>query len=146
MGRICGVVGAVLLLSGCSFVFVNGPPPGDGPLPRGTCTTSTAAPTLDAAGAALWGLLGGVAVFGDESDSDFVTNEAVAVVSLLIAGAYTYPAVRGFRATSECRERQSMSEQAIADYLRSVRLPALVDPPVTEGSAAGLDMHRARRR
>ncbi|WP_420617278.1 hypothetical protein [Candidatus Palauibacter sp.] len=133
MRRICGVVGSVLLLSGCSLAFVDGPPPGDGPLPRGTCSTSAVAPVLDASGAAMWGLTGGLALadaLNDEPDppNSIFTNESGGVVSLLIAGAYAYSAVRGFQATSECRERQSMSEQAIADYLRSVRLPALGTP------------------
>ena len=133
MRRICGVVGSVLLLSGCSLAFVNRPPPGDGPLPRGTCSTSAVAPVLDVSGAAFWGFMSGwilVDVVNDEPQpaNSYVTNEAASVMSLLITGAYTYSAVRGFKSTSECRERQSMSEQAIADYLRGVRLPALGTP------------------
>ena len=123
MGRICGVLGSVLFLSGCSMALVDKPPLGDGPLPRGTCSTSTVAPTLDAAGAIPWGLVSVVGlarVLSDEPETGFVTNEMGTVMSLLIGGAFTYSAVRGFKWTSECRERQSMSEQAMADYLRNV--------------------------
>ena len=123
MGRICGVLGSVLFLSGCSMALVDKPPLGDGPLPRGTCSTSTVAPTLDAAAAIPWGLASVVslaAASSGDTGTEFVTPAMVAVPSLLIGGALTYSAVRGFKWTSECRERQSMSEQAMADYLRNV--------------------------
>ena len=126
MGRICGVLGSVLLLSGCSMALVDRPPPGDGPLARGTCSTSAMAPVLDLSGAAFWGFAGGVnlaAGLSDERETGHVTHEATGVAALLIAGVYTYSAVGGFKRTSACRERQSLSEQALADHLRSIRLP-----------------------
>ncbi len=125
MGRICGVLGSVLLLSGCSLALVDRLPVGDGPLPRGTCSTSVMAPALDASGAAFWGFAGGVnlaAGLSDEPETGYVTHEAAGAAALLIAGVYTYSAVSGFKRTSACRERQSLSEQAIADHLRSIRL------------------------
>lgn len=125
MGRICGVLGSVLLLSGCSFALVDRPPVGDGPLARGTCSTSAIAPVLDLSGAAFWGFAGGVnlaAGLSDEPETGYVTHEAAGAAALLIAGVYTYSAVSGFKRTSACRERQSLSEQALVDYLRSVRL------------------------
>ena len=123
MGRICGLLGSVLFLSGCAMALVDKPPLGDGPLSRGTCSTSAVAPTLDAAAAIPFGLasVGGLAaVLSDEPELGFFSPEIGTAIILLMGGAFTYSAVRGFKWTSECRERQSMSEQAMADYLRNV--------------------------
>jgi len=69
---------------------------------------------VDIAGVPFW-LLGAAAsqiqIF-QESDP------AEAVPFVAMAAASGYSAVTGFKSTSACRRRQSMSEQAIADHLR----------------------------
>ncbi|MCY3599683.1 MAG: hypothetical protein OXN85_06905 [Gemmatimonadetes bacterium] len=115
--RICLVLASAVLMSGCSALFMSRPPLGDGPLPEGTCATSALAPVLDAAMSAymVWGMVS-VATDDEERDSD----GAVLVVLSLPAGAWGFSAYKGFRWTSECRRRQTLSEEAIADHLRAL--------------------------
>ena len=40
-----------------------------------------------------------------------------------------YSAARGFGWTSECRSRQSVSEEAITDYLRTLATPSITSHP-----------------
>ena len=105
-------------MSGCSVLLMNGPPPGDGPLPEGTCSTSVVAPALDAAWSALW-VFGLVATTSDDNQNDYV-DEVYAVAFGLPAAGWGYSAYKGFTWTSECRRRQALSEEAIADHLRAL--------------------------
>jgi len=118
MQRVIAALALVILLSGCSLVLLDKPPPGDGPLPDGSCTTSKAAPLLDVAGVPL-GLLAALAsqiqLFEEVDPAERVAG---AVGGVAMAGVSGYSAVSGFKSTSACRRRQSMSEQAIADHLR----------------------------
>ncbi len=113
-------------MSGCSALFMSGPPPGDGPLPEGTCETSVVAPALDAGVSAFWVLpTVGLAVDGDswdDSQSGWVGAPKEAGIAMfgLLAGAWGYSAYKGFTWTSECRRRQALSEEAIADHLRTL--------------------------
>ena len=118
MKRSIGAVLAAVLLSGCSFIFVNKPPPGDGPLELGSCTMSKAAPILDLIGAANYAI---PAMLPEESLDDLGLPSGGGARSFWVmgAGALVYSAMTGFGATSECRRRQLMSEQALLDHLRS---------------------------
>ena len=145
--RTCLTLGSALLMSGCSVLLVSRPPPGDGPLPEGTCSTSAAAPVLDASMGALWGLaIVGLMTEGLDLDLDLVqfsevdhaarvparrtsvgslssaTADDVGIIGLLafpMAG-FGYSAYKGFNWASECRRRQALSEEAIADHLRAL--------------------------
>ncbi len=119
MRRTCLVLGSVLLLSGCSVLFLNEPPPGGGPLTRGSCTTSRVAPSLDGSLAAAYGFLLPLRYALGEDDGDgFSLFELSA--SLLAGAALGYSAHQGFKWTSECRARQLMTEEALADHLRKL--------------------------
>lgn len=92
------------------------PPLGDGPLPEGTCAESVLAPVLDAAMSALMV----VSAVGAASDDTEDYEDVVYAIMAIPAGAWGYSAYRGFTWTSECRPRQALSEQAIADHLRTL--------------------------
>ncbi|WP_423929634.1 hypothetical protein [Candidatus Palauibacter sp.] len=119
MKRALMVLGSAVLLSGCSVIFLNKPPPGDGPLPTGSCTMSKAAPIFDVIGSANYAL---PAILSDADLEDIGLPSGTAARAFWAAGAagLAYSAVTGFKSTSECRRRQLMSEQAIADHLRTL--------------------------
>jgi hypothetical protein len=105
-----GVVAVVtsVSLSGCSFLFVNGPPDNHKAMPYFDCTSSVAAPVLDTVWAGLNGL--GAASAASASDAQWKaqgqSNErgtvaVVGLVWLMISGA---SAIRGYQLTSDCRE------------------------------------------
>ncbi len=115
--RTCLVLASAVLASGCSALFMSRPPLGDGPLPEGTCATSALAPVLDAAMSALM-VSTIVHVATDEVEHD--GEEVVSVILGLPAAAWGVSAYKGFSWTSECRRREALSEQAIADHLRTL--------------------------
>ncbi|WP_419948349.1 hypothetical protein [Candidatus Palauibacter sp.] len=122
-----------LAMSGCSLVLVNKPPPGDGPVSRGDCTRSIVAPVADVVYGVVFPL-GFLAMAADDADgiaSDDLPG--VAVLAVWAAGG-TYSAVRGFGWTSDCKRRNALSEEALADYLRGSPSGA---PP--DGSLVPLD-------
>ena len=113
--RICLVLASAVLMSGCSALFMSRPPLGDGPLPDGTCATSALAPVLDAAmGAFMISGMIGIATDDDEDD------DVALVIAALPTAAWGASAYKGFNWTDECRRRQSLSEEAIADHLRAL--------------------------
>ena len=74
--------------------------------------------------AALYGIASAL-VLSDDSSSGDAGDVAPLVVGLgLTAGAFGYSASQGFKWTSECRTRQSMDEEPLADRLRLLELRA----------------------
>jgi len=64
-----------------------------------------------------------VATVGIISEHDISTDsgaEMVAGATMLGAAGWGYSAYKGFGWTSECRRREALSEQAIADHLRTL--------------------------
>jgi len=114
---------AVLLLlcalfsTGCSVIFVNKLPPGDGPLALGSCTMSKAAPHFDVIGTANYGI---PALLPDDDldELGLPTGAGARVFWIAAASGLAWSAASGFKATSECRRRQLMSEQALLDHVR----------------------------
>ena len=94
------LIGMLLLSSGCSLAFVNGPPdfiPADQPAPPGSCTIERFLPVLDAVGA------GGFLVTAlTNSDGDAVRFAAI------LSGALGFSSYTGFRRVGDCRERMFM--------------------------------------
>ena len=113
--RTCLVLASAVLTSGCSALFMSRPPLGDGPLPEGTCATSAFAPVLDAAMSAL--MIRTMVAIATDDDKD---DDAALVVGGLPTAAWGVSAYKGFSWTSECRRREALSEQAIADHLRTL--------------------------
>ncbi len=103
------------------MLFMTRPPKADGPVARGDCTRIVAAPILD--GVVSLGHLGQAAGIWGDSRESFDTDEAYdrnRIGSAIIAGAFAVSAVHGFKWSSECRRRSTLSEQAIRDHLRAV--------------------------
>ena len=91
---------SLVLLSGCSLAFVDGPPdfiPADEPVPPGSCSVERVLPILDAVGAGAF-LIAALT----SSEGDAVRFGAVAGAGLGFS-SYT-----GFRRVSSCRERLFM--------------------------------------
>ncbi len=111
-----------LSVNGCSLALLEKPRLADGPAAR-DCTTSPVAPILDAAGAGLM-VAGIVRVLTYQSDDllvpDVISDGAMTAILAPPGLLWGYSAARGFGWTSECRGRQSLSEDAIADYLRTL--------------------------
>lgn len=119
--------------NGCSLALLKKPRLASGPAAR-DCTTSLVAPVLDAAASGLM-VAGIVRVFTYEPTGftiEVLSDEEAAAILALPAVLWGYSAARGFGWTSECRGRQSLSEEAIADYLRTLTAPSAVGP---DGSA-----------
>ncbi|WP_420634284.1 hypothetical protein [Candidatus Palauibacter sp.] len=119
-----------LLSSACSMLFMRRPPRGDGPVARGDCTRSLAAPVID--GVVGLGHLGQAAGIWGESRDAFDTEEAYdrhRIGSAIIAGAFAVSAIHGFGWSGECRHRTTLSEQAVRDHLRVLAARQLGNQP-----------------
>lgn len=117
---VLGLTFLSFLFNGCSLLFVNPPPAGDGPLPEGTCSTGSLIPVVDLSLSAVWGITG-IDVYANQGHLFNPDEDAILGAALIVAGTIQgYSAVRGFGWTTNCRKRQAMSEEAIADYLRTV--------------------------
>jgi len=106
------------------MLFMTRPPEAPGPVAQGHCTRSVAAPILD--GVVSLGHLGQAAGIWGETRDAFDTDEAYdrnRIGSAIIAGAFAVSAVHGFKWSSECRRRTTLSEQAIRDHLRMLAAP-----------------------
>lgn len=127
--RVVRVAFLFLLLpavSGCSFLFVNGPPSGHAQMNYFSCTESDAGPILDAIGAGLQAV-GTIAIAADpdayEDYWDVSSGAAIASGSawtILLGSA----ALVGFNKTDGCRA----AKRALADRQASAqRSPPAVD-------------------
>ena len=94
---------------GCSFAFVNGPPPNHRTSAFFGCTSSNGVPMLDTIAATL-GLLDAVSyATGSGSDSNTATGSrrdnaiAFGAVTAVLAASAAY----GYKKTSECREAEA---------------------------------------
>jgi hypothetical protein len=89
---------------GCSFAFVNGPPPNHRQLSFFGCTSSNTIPTLDAAVAALSVVDAVVAgTGGDGSSTSTGSNKGDAITFAATAALLGASAAYGYKKTSECR-------------------------------------------
>ena len=107
------------LSSACSMLFMTRPPKAEGPVARGHCTRSAAAPILDGV-FALNALALAAGVYGpsrDDFDSDD-TFDNYRWGSGINAGGLAVSAIHGVKWSRECRRRTTQSEQAIRDHLR----------------------------
>jgi hypothetical protein len=87
--------------SGCSYLFVKGPPTGHENLPYFTCTESNLVPALDAIWAGLNGL--GAARAASAEDGTYVNQDEAMLVGtmwLVVSGLSSHS---GFRKTKSCR-------------------------------------------
>lgn len=113
------------VISGCSFAFVNRPPPGDGPLQPGqTCTTSRLWPILDGLGVLTWA--GAVAAPADDLIWGTPESKALAVGAGIASGIGSYI---GFKKTGECRRRMARTFEARLAMEAKRRRGAMAERP-----------------
>jgi hypothetical protein len=111
------------LTGGCSFAFVNGPPPNHRQLPFFGCTSSNTIPTLDVAAGAL-SLLDAVAA-GTGGSGSTATGSGKADLITFAAGAALLgaSAAYGYKKTAECRDAETQL------VLRTPPTPTLAPRP-----------------
>jgi hypothetical protein len=103
------VASALLLstvLSGCSFLFVDGPPSSHKQLPYFECTSGKGWPTVDLVYGGLVGVES-IALFSAKSSLDSSSSSnltAVAAVAAAEAALFISSAVYGYGKASDCRE------------------------------------------
>ncbi len=105
---------ALTSVSGCSWLFVEGPPAGHERLRYFECTTSRAAPIGDTALATVYGLttlavltMGGIAVDGDGSDHDDGDLAMMLIPGAAATVAFGISAAHGFNTTEECDDAKA---------------------------------------
>jgi hypothetical protein len=143
----CVAVVAVALVanvSGCSALFVDGPPPNHAKLRYFDCDSSRLAPVVDGSIAGIMGL----AVLG-ASDSGIGEQETGPfVMTIAIAGAALASSVYGWSKTSACQEAKTalsarmLDRSSYDDDLPSRAAPA-VDPWLSPGPPPGVPRGRA---
>jgi hypothetical protein len=109
------LVCASLSGSGCSFVFVEGPPPPERRVGLVRCTTSSVAPVIDLVLVAMQAFRFFQAATENEVEyrSDKGVSREVGIWSSLAFGTlYTSSAIWGFNTVSHCREVKDVEEQA----------------------------------
>ena len=131
----------VLLTSGCSLAFVNGPPhvrPGATPPATATCTTTRLVPVADGMAAAAYGIMATRLLDDDVEVEGYLMAYAIPV---LLAGS----AVEGWRRVTRCKEFMLMpvnTEEARATYETDlpwrppILLPSVQPPLVSSDSSA----------
>ncbi len=129
----------LLVTSGCSLIFVKGPPqvrPGGTVPATATCTTTRLIPMVDVLLALSWGI-SATRLLTDE-DADAKVEEYLAAYSppLLMAGS----AVEGWRRVTRCEQFMLTpvnSEEATGTYETYFRWrPPLLLPPVQPPAGA----------
>lgn len=99
---VCSLIG-----SGCSVLFVQGPPTHTSRSQNWDCTESNAAPVADTVAAGLFGI-GAFTLAGQNSGYNSTTSQndggQAAGFSALIAVGLALSALHGYSATSKCRD------------------------------------------
>lgn len=120
----------VVLLEGCSFLFVQAPSLAREPDLPPTCTTSLAVPVLDvllASGSAV-----GSVVLAPRESSSFLSFDEYAPLYLAHAAAFAGSAIYGLLQTSHCRDQVGEWRAARKHLPRdeSIDPPLLLGPPL----------------
>ncbi len=135
------LVCASLSGSGCSFVFVEGPPPPERRVGLVRCTTSSVAPVIDLVLVAMQAFRFFQAATGDEVEyqNDMGISREIGIWSSLAFGTlYTSSAIWGFNTVSHCREVKDVEEQeAEEDAARARRAAKQAAAAAAAAKAAG---------
>lgn len=125
VGLIGTLVAALMLHSGCSFLFVKGPPEQHAQMATFDCSDSNAWPVVDAIWAALNGI-GAASAAGDDTNPDQGRIVGVGIAWLVVSGA---SAIYGFSKVGDCKKaRRAREERGLA------RVPAA--SPASEATAS----------
>jgi hypothetical protein len=122
-----GAMGFALVLhSGCSFLFVNGPPENHAGLATFECSESKGWPTFDAIWAALNGI-GAASAFADNENPDQGQIVAVGLAWLAVSGA---SAVYGYSKVSDCHKaKRARDERYSGRGVAGPATAAAIPPP-----------------
>jgi hypothetical protein len=119
-----GTRGVLALLaltgSGCSFLFVDGPPAAHTKLPFFECTSSVTLPTIDLVIGAVAGIQAGAVVMDPNNSS---TESAI--VAAGEAALFTASAIYGYNKTAKCREAKS---ELLDRMMRNSPAPSFAPP------------------
>jgi hypothetical protein len=97
-----------VLASGCSFAFVNGPPPGHQSLEDFSCTEGMTLPAIDA----IWAGVGGVTMVGGlTADPNSGSGDAFKAIAITVGvgslAVWGVSALVGFGRVDSCRTARS---------------------------------------
>lgn len=122
---------ACCLLAGCSALFVNAPPDNVSGDVEPTCTTSAAAPVVDAVVASLQAIRIGFAALADDSVyRDFpISRGADIAIGAALTVAFAASAGHGFSATAECSELKARARRHRAPPREPPMPPVHAAPP-----------------
>ncbi len=126
-GLVGAMIFAVMLQSGCSFMFVEGPPAKHAERASFECSTSNAAPMVDTISAAVNGL--GVALAANEDR--MLNREQDMKVNLTWLAVSGISAIYGFRKVSQCKDAKRLRNERY----ESERNPAPVSASAASGEA-----------
>jgi hypothetical protein len=132
VGLIGTMVFALTLQSGCSFLFVKGPPAHHAEMATFDCSESNAWPVVDAVWAALNGL-GAASAAGDDQNPQQDQIVAVGIAWLAVSGI---SAIYGFSKVSECNDAKRQRDERFQGRGVAVPTPA-ANPVPPQPSAAG---------
>jgi hypothetical protein len=123
-----------LWLSGCSWIFVDGPPANHRELSNFDCTKSRVAPIVDTVFAVTNGL-SALAVLGAD-ERDYPNKNGAALLGFGVMALWIASASSGYGNTSDCR--LAMNELDVRLENRS-RQPAIAAPPQVTVSGCAKD-------
>jgi hypothetical protein len=110
----------ILATTGCSFVFVNGPPRGHEEMAEFTCTENRAMPFIDAIWAGLFVAAGLGALLDPEQEGwGEPTSEQLAAASFVIGVPFGVSAIVGNRRVNECLDAKRALQERLGGALES---------------------------
>lgn len=101
------VVALGLAGTGCSFLFVSGPPAAHKKMPYFDCTSSNVAPTIDAVLGAIYGIDGAVMIASGAASGSSTGSTPTGAIALGAGALFLASAVSGYGNTSDCREAKA---------------------------------------
>jgi hypothetical protein len=131
-GLIGALISAVLLQSGCSFLFVKGPPDNHAEMASFDCSESNALPVLDL----IWAGLNGIGAASAAGDDQIMNQEQIVGVGLAWVVVSGISAISGFSKVSKCKDARRQRERRYESYeLERMRAPAPVSAPAAPAPA-----------
>lgn len=132
IGLIGVVISAVLLQSGCSFLFVKGPPANHAEMASFDCSESNALPVLDL----IWAGLNGIGAASAAGDDQIMNQEQIVGVGLAWVVVSGISAIYGFNKVGQCKNAREQREKRYQSYEEERRrAPDSVPAPVAPGAA-----------
>jgi hypothetical protein len=125
IGLSCAVTFALVLQSGCSFMFVKGPPANHAEVAVFDCSDSNGWPAVDAVWAALNGI-GAISASNDDMNPQQGQIVAVGLAWLAVSGI---SAIYGFSKVSDCSKAKRLRDERY--FGSGVAGPAPADAPRT---------------